>query len=261
MSEVQIHPTAIISSHATLGAGVQVGAYSVIEDDVVIGDGTEIAYHAVIASGARIGKHCKIFSGASISTVPQDLKFKGEPTHLYIGDHTTVREYATLNRGTMASGKTSIGSNCLIMAYAHIAHDCIVGNHVILANAVQLGGHCEIDDYAFVGGLVGMHQFTRVGKHAMIGGVFRAVVDVPPFVTAGREPLRYEGVNVTGLKRRGFTSEQIDTLRDIYRIIFQSKLLLANAIEKVKADIADTAERDEVLRFFETAGNRRFLRA
>ncbi|MFN3394534.1 MAG: acyl-ACP--UDP-N-acetylglucosamine O-acyltransferase [Candidatus Thermochlorobacter sp.] len=260
VAEVEIHPTAIVGAGVKLGSGVKIGAYCVIEDDVEIGDGTEIAHHVVIYSGARIGKHCRIFPNAVIAAIPQDLKFFGEKTTLVIGDHTTIRECVTLNRGTIALGKTVIGSNCLLMAYVHVAHDCIIGDHVIVANAVQFGGHVEIGDYAFIGGASVAHQFTRIGKHAMIGGAAKVVQDVPPFVTADRAPARYEGINLTGLKRRNFSSEQINTIRDCYRIIFQSGLLIKNALEKVKAEIPDSPERREILAFFESHSKRKFIR-
>lgn len=260
VAEAEIHPTAIVGAGAKLGSGVKIGAYSVIEDDVEIGDGTEIAHHVVVYGGARIGKHCRIFPNAVISAIPQDLKFFGEKTTLVIGDNTTIRECVTLNRGTIALGKTVIGSNCLLMAYVHVAHDCVIGDNVIVANAVQFGGHVEVGEYAFIGGASVAHQFTRIGKHAMIGGAAKVVQDVPPFVTADRSPARYEGVNLTGLKRRNFSSAQINAIRDCYRIIFQSGLLVKNAIEKVKAEVPDSPERRDILSFFESHSKRKFIR-
>lgn len=253
-----IHPTAVVGPTAEIGQGVTIGPYAVIEDDVVIGDSTEIGPHAQIADGARLGKDCKVFAGAVLSTIPQDLKFEDEKTYLHVGDRTVIREYVTLNRGTRASGKTVVGSDNLIMAYVHAGHDCIIGNHVIIANSVQFGGHCEVGDYAVVGGLTGVHQFVRIGKYAMVGGVSRATLDVPPFVMAGgHEVFRFEGLNTVGLKRRGFSSGQIDTIRDVYRIIFQSGLLLGNALEKVEKECERTPEVDEILRFFDTSSARR----
>lgn len=256
--DTRIHPTAIVSSKAEIGQGVVIGPYTVIEDDVVIGDVTEIGPHVQIADGARIGKQCKVFAGAALSTVPQDLKFQGEKTFLHVGDRTIIREYVTLNRGTKASGKTVVGSDNLIMAYVHAGHDCIIGNHVIIANSVQFGGHCEVEDYAVVGGLAGIHQFVRIGKYAMVGGISRASLDVPPYVMAGgHESFRFEGLNLIGLKRRGFSSEQIDIIRYVYRIIFQSGFLLGNALEKVEKECERTPEVDEILHFFDTSSAKR----
>lgn len=257
-----IHPTAVIGAGAVLGEGVVVGPYAVIEDDVVIGDRTVIAPHAYIAEGARIGSECRISSGAVLSTAPQDLKFEGEKTYLHVGDRTVIRECVTLNRGTKASGKTVVGSDCLIMAYVHAGHDCIIGNSVVIANSVQFGGHCEVGDYAVVGGLAGVHQFVRIGRYAMVGGISRAAHDVPPFVMAGgHSSFRYEGLNVVGLKRRGFTPRQLSLIRDVYRVIFQSGLLLTNAIEKVRSEFPGTPEVLEILAFFDSnTTGRKFIK-
>ena len=257
-----IHPTAVIGQSAILGEGVIVGPYTVIEDDVEIGDGTAICSHVHIASGARIGRACKIHSGAVLATEPQDLKFSGEKTWLYVGDRTVIRECVTLNRGTKASGKTVIGSDNLIMSYVHAGHDCVIGNHVVIANSVQFGGHCEVGDYAVIGGLTGVHQFVRIGRFAMVGGIARASLDVPPFVMAGgHDSFRYEGLNAIGLKRRGFTSEKITLIRDAYRLLFQSGLLLANALEKVKSELPQEPEILEILDFFASGVHgRKFIR-
>lgn len=258
----RIHPTAVIGSGAVIGEGVEIGPYTVIEDDVVIGDRTIIAPHVYIADGARIGSECRISAGAVLSTAPQDLKFAGEKTLLEVGDRTVIRECVTLNRGTKASGKTVVGSDNLIMAYVHAGHDCVIGNHVVIANSVQFGGHCHVGDYVVVGGLAGVHQFVRIGRYAMVGGISRAALDVPPFVMAGgHASFRYEGLNLIGLKRRGFTSEQLGNIRDVYRIIFQSGLLLSNALETVKRDMPQTPEVLEILHFFESGEyNRKFIK-
>lgn len=246
-----IHPTAVIGQSAILGEGVTVGPFTVIEDDVEIGDGTIIWPHVHIASGARIGCDCKIHSGAVLANEPQDLKFSGEKTLLYVGDRTVIRECVTLNRGTSASGKTVIGSDNLFMAYSHVGHDCVIGNHVVVANCVPFGGHCVVGDYVVIGGLAAVHQFVRIGRFSMLGGLSRITLDVPPFIMAsGNETFRYEGLNAIGLKRRGFTSEKITLIKDAYRILFQSGLLLANGLEKVKSELPQEPEILEILDFF-----------
>lgn len=254
----QIHPSAIVSPKATLGDGVKIGPFTIIEDDVEIGEGTEVFAHAVIGDGARIGKNCRIYSGAVLSTEPQDVKYAGEKTYLYVGDRTIIREYVTLNRGTKAHGKTVIGSDCFFLSYVHVGHDCEVGNNVIISNAAQIGGHSEIGDHVTIGGITGIHQFTRIGKHVMIGAVSKVVHDVPPFVLTARD--RFEGLNVIGLKRRGFSDETIKRLREAYWIIFQSGLLMKNAIAKVKSEIEPTPEVEEVIRFLETGGKRKYIK-
>ena len=192
---VNVDNRAAVSPKAELEAGVTVGPFAVIEENVTIGSGTIIGSHALIASGARIGRECRIHHGAVVGTAPQDLKFRGEATTLEMGNHTTIREYVTLNRGTSERGKTTIGNHCFIMAYVHVAHDCSVGNNVILANSVNMAGDVVIEDQAVIGGLVPLHQFVRVGAHAMIGGGFRVPKDVPPFILAGQEPLAFQGLN------------------------------------------------------------------
>ncbi|MEI7707439.1 MAG: acyl-ACP--UDP-N-acetylglucosamine O-acyltransferase [Chlorobium sp.] len=257
-----IHATAVIGKNAVLGEGVTVGPYSVIEDDVEIGNGTTIWPHVHIASGARIGSDCKIHSGAVLANEPQDLKFSGEKTYLYLGDRNVVRECVTLNRGTMATGKTVIGSDNLFMAYSHVGHDCVIGNHVVVANCVPFGGHCEVGDYVVIGGLAAVHQFVRIGRFSMVGGVARASLDVPPFVMAGgHESFRYEGLNSIGLKRRGFSSEKITLIKDAYRILFQSGLLLSNALDQVTSELPQEPEIIEILDFFASGRyGRKFLR-
>jgi len=257
-----IHATAVIAPEAILEKDVSVGPYSIIEDDVTIGAGTVIGPHVHIASGTRIGSDCRIHSGAVLGGEPQDLKFSGEKTCLYIGDRTVIRECVTLNRGTKASGRTVVGSDNLIMAYVHAGHDCVIGNHVVIANAVQFGGHCEVGDYAVIGGLAGIHQFVRIGRYSMVGGIARASLDVPPFVMAGgHNSFRYEGLNAIGLKRRGFSPETISRIRSVYRVIFQSGLLLANALEKVRTEFPSEPEVLEILDFFASGSHgRKFIR-
>lgn len=243
----QIHPEAVIE------ADVKIGPFVFIDKNVEIGEGTIIGSNVTILEGTRIGKKCHIFPGAVLGAIPQDLKFKGEDSLAIIGDNTTIREFVTVNRGTVAKGKTVVGSNCLIMAYSHVAHDCVVGNNVIIANASHLAGEVEIDDYAILGGGTLIHQFSKIGAHTMIQGGTKVIKDVPPYITAGREPLSYAGVNSIGLRRRGFTNEQITLIQDAYRIIFQSKLNTSNAIAKILETIPATLERDHIVKFIQSS--------
>jgi len=248
---VNVDNRAVVHPDAQLEAGVVVGPFAIIEENTVIGEGTVIGSHALVASGARIGKHCLIHHGAVIGSAPQDLKFRGEQTTLEIGNHTTVREYATLNRGTSERGKTSIGNHCFIMAYAHVAHDCSVGNYVILANSVNMAGHVIIEDYVVIGGLVPVHQFVRVGRHAMIGGGFRVPKDVPPYILAGQDPLVFQGLNLVGLKRRNFSRENLDLLRKTFQIIYESNLNVSQAVERIRTEITQTEEVAVLVEFIE----------
>lgn len=248
-----IHPTAMVDEKARIGQNVSIGPFAVIEQDVVIGDDSVIGPQAYIANGARVGNSCQIHKGAVVSSLPQDLKFGGEKTTLEIGDHTVVREFCTLNRGTLAHGKSVIGKHCLLMAYAHVAHDCIVGDHVILANGVQLGGHVEIHDYAIIGGMTPVHQFCKVGAHAMVGGGYRVVQDVPPFITCSGEPLRYAGVNSVGLKRRGFDAEVINNLKRAYRLIYRAQLNRRQALEKIRNELTQDEHIQALLHFIENS--------
>jgi UDP-N-acetylglucosamine acyltransferase len=247
----EIHPTAIIDKKASLAKDVTVGPFSIVHGDVEIGEGTEIHSNVLVSDGARIGKKCTIHHGAVISTNPQDLKFAGEETTLEIGDNTVVREFCNLNRGTVNRGKTSIGKNCFIMAYSHAAHDCLIGDNVILANGVQLAGHVTIEEWVIIGGLTAIHQFCSVGKHAFLGGGFRSVQDVPPYILAAGEPLTYKGLNAIGLKRRGFSKEAISQLRRCYRIIYRSRLNRTQALKRVRSELEMTPEIMEVIGFIE----------
>lgn len=242
-------PLAYVHPGAKVAQNVVIEPFVTIQNDVEIGEGTWIGPNVTIFSGARIGKNCKIYPGAVIAAEPQDLKFKGEYTTVEIGDNTVIRECVTINRGTTDKNKTVVGSNCLIMAYVHIAHDCMVGNFVILANGVQLAGHIILGDYVFVGGTSAVHQFVNIGSHAMVAGGSLVRKDVPPFVKAAREPLSYAGVNSIGLRRRGFTSDKIEEIQDIYRILYLSGLNNTSAIDKVELEYAATAERDEIINF------------
>ncbi len=244
-----IHSTAIVSPKAELGGNVSVGPYSIIEDGVKIGAGSIIASNVLIAAGAELGQNVKVSHGAVLGTQPQDLKFGGEPTKAIIGDNTVIRECVTINRGTKASGKTVVGKNCLFMAYTHVAHDCILGDNVIMANSVNLGGHVEIGNYAIIGGLVPVHQFVKIGAHVMIGGGFRAVQDIVPFALCGGYPLKVVGMNMTGLRRRGFKPDVLKTLEHTFKLLFFSGLNTSQAVERINAEIPLIAEVKEVLSF------------
>ena len=246
-------PLAYVNSDAKIAQNVVIEPFAVIHKNVEIGDGTWIGSHAIIMEGARIGKNCKIFPGAVISAVPQDLKFKGENTVTIIGDNTTIRECVTVNRGTADKHRTEIGSNCLIMAYTHIAHDCIIGNNVILANAVQLAGHITVGDFANIGGMTAVQQFVKIGNHAYIGGCSQIRKDVPPFIKAAREPLSYAGINSVGLRRRGFSDDKISEIQNIYRYIYLKGLNNSDAVAQVELEFPATAERDEILNFVRTS--------
>jgi len=246
---VQIDSRAVVSPKAQLGTNVTVGPFSVIEDDVVIGDGTWISSGVTVSSGARIGRQCKIFNGASIAGPPQDLKYAGEKTYLEVGDNAVVREFVTLNRATAVSGITRIGKNCLFMAYAHVAHDCQLGDNVILANCVALGGHVVLGDWVIVGGLTPIHQFVHIGEHAMIGGGFRVGKDVPPYILAGQEPLQFERLNLVGLRRRGFDEKAVSSLDHAYRLLYKSGLNVSQAVERIKEEVEQTRAVANVLSF------------
>lgn len=239
----QIHP------NAQIGANVTIDPFSVIHDDVVIGDGSHVMSNVTIFSSSRIGKNCNIFPGAVIGAVPQDLKYRGEYTLAEIGDNTTIRECVTIHRGTTDKNTTKVGSNCLIMAYAHVAHDCMVGNNVILANSVQLAGHVTIDDYAIIGGMSAAHQFTHIGKHTYIAGMSAIRKDVPPYVKAAREPLSYVGINNVGLSRRGYSKETIEEIFKIYHILFVEKHIVSKAVQLIESMLPSTPTRDEILGF------------
>jgi len=243
------HPLAYIHPDAKIGENVIVEPFAYIAADVVIGDESYIGPHAVILDGTRIGKACRIFSGAVVSGIPQDLKFTGEETTTEIGDNTTIRECVTINRGTVAKGKTVVGSNCLLMAYVHVAHDCIVGNNCILVNNVTLAGEVVVEDWAILGGLTAVHQFVNIGCHAMVSGGSLVRKDIPPYVKAAREPLAYVGINTLGLRRRGFSNEKITEIHDMYRAIYQSNRNNSQAIEFIETSMPSSPERDIVVEF------------
>ncbi|MDY0343996.1 MAG: acyl-ACP--UDP-N-acetylglucosamine O-acyltransferase [Lentimicrobium sp.] len=242
-------PLAYVHPQAKVAKNVVIEPFVNIEKNVEIGEGTWIGSNVTIMEGARIGKNCKIFPGAVISAIPQDLKFDGEETIAKIGDNTVVREFVTINRGTKASFETTVGKNCLLMAYVHVAHDCVVGNNVILANAATLAGHINIDDYAIIGGLSAVHQFVNIGAHVMISGGSLVRKDVPPFTKAAREPLSYVGINSIGLRRRGFSADKIREIQDIYRYIYLKGNNVSQALEFIEANLPATSERDEIISF------------
>lgn len=242
-------PLAYIHPAAKIAPSVVIDPLVTIEQNVEIGEGTRIGSNVTIMEGARIGKNCTIFPGAVISGIPQDLKFRGEDTLAIIGDNTTIRECVTVNRGTAAKGKTVVGSNCLIMAYSHVAHDCVIGDNVIISNATQIAGEVVVDNFAVIGGGTLIHQFCHIGPHVMIQGGALVNKDIPPYVKAAREPIAYAGVNSIGLRRRGFTSEVIRDIQEIYRYLYLSGLNNTDAVERIEAELPATKERDEIILF------------
>ncbi len=244
-----IHPTAYVHPEARLADSVTVGPFAVIEADVVIGEDTSIGSHCLIDNGARIGAQCRIHHGAVIATPPQDLKYKNEKTECFIGDHTEIREYATVNRGTTYSWKVVVGSHCLLMAYSHVAHDCILGDRVILANAAQLGGHCEIGNNAIIGGLTAIHQFCHVGPFVMLSGSTGTNKDIPPFVRAGHFPAQFAGINLIGLRRNGFSPEAIESIKECYRLLYRSGRNVTQAVEHITATLPMTPEVEAIMTF------------
>ena len=246
-----VHATAIIHKDAQLSGDVKVGPYAIINDEVEIGEGTQIGSHVLIDSGTIVGKNCRIHHGAVLGTPPQDLKFGGEKTQLIIGDDTTIREYATLNRGTDYRWKTLVGKGCFIMIYAHVAHDCLLGDNVILANSVNLAGHVEIGDCAIIGGVVPVHQFVKIGAHSIVGGGFRVQKDVCPFALVGGYPLKTMGLNIIGLKRRGFPEKTIEILRQTFTLLFRSRLNTSQAVETIKSEVEMIPEVQSILDFID----------
>lgn len=244
-----ISPLAHIDPKARIGNNVTIEPFASIHGNVEIGDDSHIMSNVVIMDGAIIGKSCRIFPGAVISAIPQDLKFIGEETTVEIGDNTTIRECVTINRGTQDKWKTKVGSDCLLMAYAHVAHDCMLGDNVIIANSVQLAGHVEVGDFAIIGGLAGAPQFTRIGAHTYVAGHTVIRKDIPPYIKAGRIPLSYVGVNSVGLQRRGFTSEKINEILEIYRNIYNKGMNTTQAMEYVECELPVSTERDQIIAF------------
>ncbi|PIS27723.1 MAG: acyl-[acyl-carrier-protein]--UDP-N-acetylglucosamine O-acyltransferase [Candidatus Marinimicrobia bacterium CG08_land_8_20_14_0_20_45_22] len=248
-----IDSSAIVHPKAEIGEDVTIGPFSWIHENVKISDGCYIGAGVIILPGTSLGKSCRVYHHAVLGEIPQDLKFEGEITTVEIGDRTTIREFATINRGTTYAMKTVVGSDCLIMANAHVAHDCIVGDRVILTNSVALGGHVQIEDWVIVGGLSGIHQFIRIGQHSIIASCSKVTKDVPPYVTAGREPLIYEGLNLVGLKRRGFSSEAIQTIKQAYSVIYNSKFNISDAVKNLEETTGPSPELLNIIRFIKNS--------
>jgi len=240
---------AFVHPGARLAENITVEPFAYIGENVEIGEGSWIGPHSTILYGARIGRNCKIFPTAVVSAIPQDLKFVGEDTTAEIGDGTTLREGTTVNRGTVAAGKTVVGSNCLVMAYAHIGHDCFVGNNCILGNGTGLAGEVKVDDWAIISAGTLVHQFSRIGGHAFIGGGSKVRTDVPPYIKADRDPLSYMGLNSVGLTRRGFDTDRINQIHNIYRAIYQNGLNISQALDYIEKEIASSPDRDYILDF------------
>jgi UDP-N-acetylglucosamine acyltransferase len=249
-----IHPHTYISPNAKVATNVKIDPFSVIHQNVEIGEGTWIGSNVTIMEGARIGKNCRIFPGAVIAAVPQDLKFAGEATTVEIGNNTTIREFVTINRGSADRHTTKVGNDCLIMAYSHIAHDCIIGNSCIMSNNTQMAGHVVMGDHAILAGMCAVHQFVQIGQHSFTAGGSLVSKDVPPYIKAARAPLSYAGVNSVGLKRRGFSLDRINQILDIYRIIYNKGMNTSQALNFIEEEIAATDERDEIVTFIRDSG-------
>ena len=253
VTETQVHATAIVDDAAELGEGVVVGPYCIVGPGVRIGARTTLAGHVIVERDTSVGEECRISYGAVLGTDPQDLKYAGEPTRLEVGDRTVIREYATLNRGTSALGYTRVGSDCMLMSYVHVAHDCQLGDHVILSNAVNMAGHVSIGDWAIVGGMTPIHQFVRIGAHAFIGGQSRISKDIPPFVKAAGIPCELYGLNSVGLQRRGFSEEVRRELKRAYRLFFGSQHNTTQALARAREELRALPEVEAFLSFFETS--------
>ena len=250
---MNISPLAVVHPEAKIGQHTEIGPFTVIHEDVVIGENCKIMSNVVIMDGARIGNNCTIFPGAVVAGVPQDLKFKGEKSIAEIGDNTILRECVTINRGTASKGKTVVGHNCLIMAYSHIAHDCELKNNIIIGNASQIAGEVEIDDFAIVSGGTLVHQFSRISKHVMVQGGSRIGKDIPPYTLIGRDPIVYCGINIVGLRRRGFSNEQVFLIQDIYRTLYTRGLNNTEALKAIETEYEPSEERDLILSFIKSS--------
>lgn len=249
----KIHETAVVHPNARLGKDVEIGPYAVIGEHVLIGDGTRIGAHVVIDGWTSIGKNCVIFPSASIGTEPQDLKFRGEKSYVFIGDNTQVREFTTVNRATGEGEETRIGANCLLQAYAHVAHNCVIGNHVVMSSAAMLAGHVVVEDRAVIGGKAGVHQFVKIGRNAMVGGTSKVVQDVPPFVIVDGNPARVAGLNNVGIARAGVSDVARRNLKKGYKILYRSGLSLTQAIAVMEQELDSCEEIEHFLRFLRNA--------
>ncbi len=249
MNKPQIHPSCVVHPNAKIASGVVIEPFVSIAEDVIIGKGTWIGSGAVIMDGARIGENCKIFSGAVISAEPQDLKYDGEKTTFIIGNNTTIRECCTLNRGTLDRGYSSVGDNCLLMAYVHVAHDAVIGNNCIIANSANIAGHVTIEDYVILEGVVAIQQFVSIGKYSFVGGGSLVRKNVPPYVKAAREPLSYVGVNTIGLRRRGFDNEAVQRIEDVYRYLYIHNSNFSQALLAADAELPRSSEKTDILEF------------
>ena len=251
----KIHPLATVHPNAKIGDNVEIGPYAYVDEFVEIGDGCHILPHATIFNYVKIGKNCSVFPGAVVGAIPQDLKFDGEVTYVEIGDNVNIRECATINRGTKASGKgvTKVGSNTLIMSYVHVAHDCCIGEHCILVSYTGIAGETNVDDWAILGGGTLSHQFSKIGKHAMVGGGSKVNKDVPPYILCGRDPLSYAGINIVGLRRRGFSSDQIRNIKDMSDIIYNAGFNVSDACAKIESGFPQSEERDTILEFIRSS--------
>ncbi|MCR5695465.1 MAG: acyl-ACP--UDP-N-acetylglucosamine O-acyltransferase [Marinilabiliaceae bacterium] len=248
-----IHQMSFVSPEAQIAESAEIGPFVTIERNVVIGEGTRVMSGAVICEGTRIGKNCRIFPNAVIGAVPQDLKFVGEETTCEIGDNNTIREFVTINRGTASKNRTVVGNNNLLMAYVHVGHDCVLGNNLIISNACQFAGEVEINDFAVVGGGSLVHQFTRIGSYVMVQGGTRVGKDMPPFAMVGRDPATCEGINLIGMKRRGFNEQQIAEVQEIYRYLYQRNLNTTQALNAIEAELPQSELRDKIVNFIRTS--------
>ena len=248
-----IHQLACVHPDAKIAADVEIGPFTTIDSNVEIGEGCKIGSNVTILSGARIGRNVTIFPGAVVSAIPQDLKFHGEETVAIIGDGTTLRECTTVNRGTASKGKTVVGSNTLLMAYTHVAHDCVIGNNVIVSNATQFAGEVVVDDFAVIGGGSLIHQFCHIGSYVMLQGGALVNKDIPPFIRAAREPISYAGINIVGLKRRRFSNETINEIEEIYRLLYNSGMNVPEAVAHIESEVTANEVRDTILTFVKSS--------
>ncbi len=253
MSAAQIHPTAIVAPDARFGDGVEIGPFAIVGPQVTVGRGSRVAARAILEQNVRLGEDCRVGTGSIVGGAPQDLKYAGEETWVEIGDGTTIREYCTINRGTTQSRVTRLGKHCLVMTYVHIAHDCHIGERVILTNGVQLAGHVTIDECAIISGLTPVHQFVKVGAYAFIGGMSRVTKDVPPYTKAVGNPMKLYGLNAVGLQRHGFAPETVAELKKAYRLFFRSGLNISQALERARAELTPLPEVETFLTFIEAS--------